>query len=141
MHKVTPKALGFDLQAAQVYAASIMFGYFVRRVDKRFQLERQLGLRDDEQKDAVARLERMFNTADEEQQDPATPSSSSSPSTSGASQSSAGQSSGGSQGEGAGLGQGKKKESPLRKYIESFDQATLADMTRQVVRVQHLLAN
>ena len=25
------------LQAAQVYAASIMFGYFVRRVDKRFQ--------------------------------------------------------------------------------------------------------
>ena len=111
-----------------------MFGYFVRRVDKRFQLERQLGLRDDEQKDAVARLERMFNTADEEQQDrPATPSSSSSPSTSGASQSSAGQSSGASQGEGAGLGQGKKKESPLRKYIESFDQATLADMTRQVV--------
>ncbi|KAL0019738.1 hypothetical protein WJX77_008774 [Trebouxia sp. C0004] len=121
------------LQAAQVYAASIMFGYFVRRVDKRFQLERQLGLRDDEQKDAVARLERMFNTADEEQQDrPATPSSPSSPSTSGASESSAGQSSGGSQGEGAGLGQGKKKESPLRKYIESFDQATLADMTRQV---------
>ncbi len=114
-----------------------MFGYFVRRVDKRFQLERQLGLRDDEQKDAVARLERMFNTEDEEQQDrPATPSSSSSPSTSGASQSSAGQSSGGSQGEGAGLGQGKKKESPLRKYIESFDQATLADMTRQVVRSQ-----
>jgi len=134
VHKIRPV---YKLQAAQVYAASIMFGYFVRRVDKRFQLERQLGLRDDEQKDAVARLERMFNTAGEEQQDrSATPSSSSSPSTSGASESSAGQSSGGSQGEGAGLGQGKKKESPLRKYIESFDQATLADMTRQVVRVQ-----
>lgn len=123
-----------------MYAASIMFGYFVRRVDKRFQLERQLGLRDDEQKDAVARLERMFNTEDEDQQDrPATSPSSSSPSTSGASQSSAGQSSGGSQGEGAGLGQGKKKESPLRKYIESFDQATLADMTRQVVRSQRII--
>ncbi len=30
------------LQAAQVYAASLMFGYFLRRVDARFQLERQL---------------------------------------------------------------------------------------------------
>ena len=26
------------LQAAQVYAASVMFGYFLRRVDKRFQV-------------------------------------------------------------------------------------------------------
>ncbi|GFH15813.1 uncharacterized protein HaLaN_12118 [Haematococcus lacustris] len=30
-------------QMAQVYAASIMFGYFLRRVDKRFQLEKALG--------------------------------------------------------------------------------------------------
>lgn len=122
------------VQAAQVYAASIMFGYFVRRVDKRFQLERQLGLQGDEQKDAVARLERMFNTAGEEEQDldrPASSSSSSSPSTSGGGEGGAGQREGGKQGEGGGAG---KKESPLRKYIESFDQATLADMTRQVVR-------
>lgn len=118
-----------------MYAASIMFGYFVRRVDKRFQLERQLGLQGDEQKDAVARLERMFNTAGEEEQDLDRPasssSSSSSPSTSGAGEGGAGQREGGKQGEGGGQG---KKESPLRKYIESFDQATLADMTRQVVR-------
>ena len=132
------------VQAAQVYAASIMFGYFVRRVDKRFQLERQLGLLQDQQADAVARLERLFNaaaTADPDDQDPdqaATPSGASStpppsPSDDFGAASSSGSGSG-SKGEGAGLGKGKKKESPLRKYIESFDQQTLADMTRQVVR-------
>ena len=31
------------LQAAQVYAASVMFGYFLRKVDKRFQLEKAMG--------------------------------------------------------------------------------------------------
>ena len=46
---------------AQVYAASIMFGYFVRRVDKRFQLERSLGLLPQNQEEAVARLERLFS--------------------------------------------------------------------------------
>lgn len=46
---------------AQVYATSIMFGYFVRRVDKRFQLERSLGLlSESETADAVQRLERLF---------------------------------------------------------------------------------
>ena len=48
---------------AQVYAASIMFGYFVRRVDKRFQLERSLGLLPQNQEEAVARLERLFSQA------------------------------------------------------------------------------
>ena len=132
------------VQAAQVYAASIMFGYFVRRVDKRFQLERQLGLLQDQQADAVARLERLFNaaaTASQDEQDPdrpATPTGGSSPpppSPSGDSEAASSSASGqGSKGEGAGLGGGKKKDSPLRKYIESFDQQTLADMTQQVVR-------
>ncbi len=46
---------------AQVYATSIMFGYFVRRVDKRFQLERSLGLLNEQDTaDAVNRLERLF---------------------------------------------------------------------------------
>ena len=45
----------------QVYAASIMFGYFVRRVDKRFQLELSLGLLPQNQEEAVARLERLFS--------------------------------------------------------------------------------
>ena len=112
-----------------------MFGYFIRRVDKRFQLERQLGLQDDQQADAVARLERMFNAASEEQDPdrPATPSESPSPSTSDDSGATTSSTSGAdTRGEGADLGKGKKKDSLLRKYIESFDQQTLADMTRQV---------
>ena len=44
-----------------MYAASIMFGYFVRRVDKRFQLESRLGLLAEQQEDPVARLERLFS--------------------------------------------------------------------------------
>jgi hypothetical protein len=48
---------------AQVYAASIMFGYFVRRVDRRFQLERSLGMLPQNQEEAVARLERLFSQA------------------------------------------------------------------------------
>jgi hypothetical protein len=45
----------------QVYAASIMFGYFLRRVDMRFQLEAALGMLDERsQEEAVARLERLF---------------------------------------------------------------------------------
>lgn len=47
----------------QVYAASIMFGYFLRQVDKRFQLETALGMLDNSsssQEEAVARLERLF---------------------------------------------------------------------------------
>lgn len=121
------------MQAAQVYAASIMFGYFVRRVDKRFQLERQLGLLEDQQADAVARLERMFSSAagEEDLDRPSTSPSPSSPSTSDASAGQNSSSSDATQGEGK--NKKKKKESPLRKYIESFDQATLADMTRQVV--------
>lgn len=47
-------------RVAQVYATSIMFGYFVRRVDKRFQLERSLGLLEGDNSDAVQRLERLF---------------------------------------------------------------------------------
>ena len=64
-------------QMAQVYAASIMFGYFLRRVDKRFQLERAMGTVPIDREDAVQRLEKLFSMADEEVQDPA-PSSSSS---------------------------------------------------------------
>ena len=36
------------LQAAQMYAASIMFGYFLRRADKRFSLDRAAGTTPDE---------------------------------------------------------------------------------------------
>ena len=49
------------LQAAQVYAASVMFGYFLRRVDARFQLERSLGTLPSSPEDSVKALERLFN--------------------------------------------------------------------------------
>merc|ERR1711904_17234 len=51
------------LQAAQVYAASVMFGFFLRRVDARFQLERAMGLLSDKNSDAVERLENIFGQA------------------------------------------------------------------------------
>ena len=47
---------------SQIYAASIMFGYFLRGVDKRFQLERSLGLISDaDLTDATSRLEKLFH--------------------------------------------------------------------------------
>ncbi len=49
------------LQAAQVYAASLMFGYFLRRVDARFQLERTLGTLPRSQEDSIKALEALFN--------------------------------------------------------------------------------
>lgn len=51
------------LQSAQVYAASIMFGYFLSRVDQRFQLTKSLGMLPEE--DAVERLERLFASAED----------------------------------------------------------------------------
>ena len=64
------------LQAAQVYAASIMFGYFVRRVDKRFQLDRAFGTLPQNPMDSAIALENVFNAAsamdsmDEAEDDP-----------------------------------------------------------------------
>jgi len=50
------------LQMAQIYAASVMFGYFLRGVDKRFQLERALGLISEvDLTDAASRLEKLFH--------------------------------------------------------------------------------
>jgi hypothetical protein len=49
------------LQMAQVYAASVMFGYFLRRVDKRFQLAKSLGMLPEDKEDVVARLGRIFS--------------------------------------------------------------------------------
>ena len=51
------------LQAAQVYAASIMFGYFVTRADKRFQLDRTMGTLPLDPLESAKALERLFNSA------------------------------------------------------------------------------
>lgn len=52
------------LQGAQVYAASLMFGYFLRRVDRRFQLDKAMGTLPELPEDAVDRLNRLLAQAD-----------------------------------------------------------------------------
>ena len=98
----------------QVYAASIMFGYFLRQIDKRFQLERSLGTLPLSRDDAVARLEKLFALADAES--PAEGAAADSPVTS---------SSGRQEGEATGQSSSvnnnlpmKKEKSALRRYVE-----------------------
>ena len=133
------------LQAAQVYAASIMFGYFLRQVDSRFQLDKALGtlgtggseidqevtgsafadgadgnvdfLSRESTDDAVARLEQLFaNSAIDDDGNPIA--SSSSPSSS---------SSGRKGGQGS-----EDAKMALRQYIQTFNQETLAATARLV---------
>jgi antitoxin component HigA of HigAB toxin-antitoxin module len=113
------------LQAAQVYATSIMFGYFVRRVDKRFQLERSLGLlNEDDTAEAVDRLERLFaQTAEIDVA--ADPDSVESPTAADADKAPP-------QEERKEQKERPEKKGVLRNYIESFDQQTLADTARLV---------
>lgn len=93
------------LQAAQVYIASTMFGYFLRRVDKRFQLEKTMGTLPESREEAVARLERLFNqTLDVEE---------------------------GGESEPSGTGE---TQTTLRQYVESFDQQTLAETAQMVTQ-------
>lgn len=49
------------IQMVQIYSASVMFGYFLRKVDKRFQLAKSLGMLPVEKEEAVSRLERLFS--------------------------------------------------------------------------------
>jgi len=51
------------LQASQVYLASLMFGYFLRRIDARFQLERRLGTLPLSMEESVQTLEELFTSA------------------------------------------------------------------------------
>lgn len=96
------------LQAAQVYAASVMFGYFLRAVDARFQLERQFGTLGRSPEDSVKALEALFNSAAEaDEKDPSRyMASQQSP-------------------------QPPPKAS-LRRYVESFDSEQLANTARVV---------
>jgi hypothetical protein len=48
------------LQMLQVYMFSAMFGYYLRRVDQRFQLAKSAGFIPEDPEDAVQRLERLF---------------------------------------------------------------------------------
>ena len=51
------------LQCAQMYAASIMFGYFLRKADKRFKLDRAMGTLPMNPMDSAKALEELFNSA------------------------------------------------------------------------------
>jgi len=98
------------LQAAQVYAASVMFGYFLRAVDARFQLERQFGTLGRTPEESVKALEALFNSAaDADEQDPsrymAPPGQSSQP---------------------------PPPKASLRRYVESFDSEQLSNTARIV---------
>ena len=111
------------LQSAQVYAASIMFGYFLRRVDKRFQLDRAMGSLPDDPEDMARRLEEIFNSAsadaswDEEEPPPDFVSDGF-------------QEPSGPDAEAAALA--KKRKSKMQEYVESFDQETLVETARIV---------
>ena len=48
------------LQMLQVYMFSSMFGYYLRRVDQRFQLAKSAGFVPEDPEDAVKKLERLF---------------------------------------------------------------------------------
>lgn len=54
------------MPSLQMYVTSIMFGYFLRRLDNRFQLERSAGLlgQPDAKEEAISRLEKLFAQAD-----------------------------------------------------------------------------
>ena len=110
------------LQAAQMYAASIMFGYFLRKADKRFSLERAAGTLPMNPTESAEALERLFNSAsamdsmdeadmfydvDKE-----------------------GNASASQQEDAAGAGAGGS--ATLKQYIQSFDQETLAETARIV---------
>lgn len=100
------------LQSAQVYAASIMFGYFLRRVDSRYQLSKQVGVLPESREDAVARLERLFASAEDSQPDPDIADEAASASTS----------------------EKDSEKGALRKYVESFDQEAMMATARLVTR-------
>ncbi len=135
-----PAAVGFadtalkmsKLQAAQVYAASVMFGYFLRRADARFQLSRRAGLLPEAPVDAVARLERLFAAADDAEStddpdaapaaaavDPDAPPPPPSVDAGGAAS-------------GPGSALAPRGKSALRRYVESFDQAAMLATARLV---------
>ena len=118
------------LQAAQVYAASLMFGYFLRRVDSRFQLERQMGSLPRSAEESVKALEDLFNSATAA--DPADPPPS--PGLYRKAGDGAAQSTQPSQPKEASTDLASRKAS-LRRYVESFDAETLS-ATARIVSVE-----
>jgi hypothetical protein len=110
------------LQAAQVYAASLMFGYFLRRVDARFALERQAGTLPRSQEDTVRALEELFNSASAEELPPGSAAPASASAAAGPS----------AQDQPPDAGLVTQRTTSLRNYVRSFDAETLAATARIV---------
>ena len=120
------------LQAAQMYAASIMFGYFLRRADKRFSLDRAAGTLPMNPSESAAALEALFNSAS------AMDSMDEADAGANARGFAAEEFAFDADGTGSGSGSGSEASTgagantTLKQYIQSFDQQTLAETARIV---------
>ena len=111
------------LQAAQVYAASLMFGYFLRRVDARFRLARSMGTLPASQEDTIKALESLFNA----------PSAEGAGGSGGGAAQSAGGRGGGMDAAPSQAALDVTRKASLRRYVESFDAETMADTARSAL--------
>lgn len=111
------------LQAAQMYAASIMFGYFLRKADKRFSLDRAMGTLPLNPEESARSLEALFESAsamdsvDEAHLGMGSGDARGRPSASERSDD---------------MPQASEGKLTLKQYIQSFDAATLAETARVV---------
>ena len=111
------------LQAAQMYAASIMFGYFLRKADKRFSLDRAMGTLPLNPEESARSLEALFESAsamdsvDEAHLGIVSGDARGRPSASERSDD---------------MPQASEGKLTLKQYIQSFDAATLAETARVV---------
>lgn len=105
------------LQASQIYIASLMFGYFLRRIDSRFQLERRLGTLPRSMEESVQTLEELFNNAAAASDDVGAQQQQPSPA---------------SDATGMVTSMGGNRNLKLKRYLESFDAETLSATARIV---------
>lgn len=103
-----------------MYAASVLFGYFLCRVDRRFQLDASMGFAQTLD-DPVQRLEELFRSAHDYDESGDPDSVIIDTDQKGGSESSRSGSSGGS---------GGGKRNILKEYVEKWDERTVAEMTR-----------
>jgi hypothetical protein len=126
------------LQAAQMYAASIMFGYFLRRADKRFSLDRAMGTLPMNPMESAAALEALFNSASAmdsmDEADVPFAGASEFPGSSGPTFDVASNSTDddAATATAAGAGAAGGGSTTLKQYIQSFDQQALSDTARIV---------
>merc|ERR1719218_486345 len=118
------------LQAAHMYAASIMFGYFLRRADKRFSLDRAAGTLPMNPSESAAALEALFNSASA--MDSMDEADAGANARGFAAEEFAFDAGGTGSGSGSEASTGAGANTTLKQYIQSFDQQTLAETARIV---------